>query len=421
MHKLETEVKQFLLLPKGDQILISIEFYCLFLLNINNIVTFTCKSFINFVNMNYLNIVFILGNLERKKVIETIRRKGNFIYNTDPSINTGELIVCRRPAKRSCKTVRDFTCCAKCKGWFTKNNIRHHFKQCANVSKGRKVQILGRAVMGRIHERASKTVRKVVFPVLREDDVTRCIRYDKLLITYANKLCIKYSHQHQQDMIRARLRLLGRFLLAIREYNSNVIEFSDIYNPLTYDDCIKAVNKVAGFNYIDKKYSAPSVASNIGTYLKHIGNLLITKCIKINDTKKKSSTENFLQIVQEDYGISVNKIVEENITLHKRQKKITLPSMEDIKKLHLHLKNERILLYTQLKKKFMYKIWLELAKVTLTSAQVFNRRKAGEIERVTIADFNTREGITKEKCLDLYNSLGTNLQQVHKLIFVDKI
>ncbi|XP_072750439.1 uncharacterized protein [Anoplolepis gracilipes] len=60
----------------------------------------------------------------------------------------------------------------------------------------------------------------------------------------------------------------------------------------------------------------------------------------------------------------------------------------------------------------MYKTWLGLAKVTLTSTQVFNRRRAREIERVTIEDFNTREGITKEIYLDLYKSLGANLQQV---------
>ncbi|XP_071652942.1 uncharacterized protein [Temnothorax longispinosus] len=368
VHKLESDVKKFLLLPKG--------------------------------------------NLEQKKNIETIRRKGNFIHNTDPSVNTGALVVCQRPAKNSRKTVRDFTCCAKCKGWFTKNNIRHHFKQCANVSKGRNVQILGRAVMGMIHECASETVRKVLFPVLREDDVTRCIRYDKLLITYANKLCIKYSHQHQQDMIRARLRLLGRFLITLKEINPNIKEFSDIYDPTIYDDCLKTVNKVADFDYVNKKYGAPSVASNIGTYLKHVGNLFITECIKTNNITKQSSTENFLKILNEDYGTSINKIVEENVTQYKRQKKVTLPSMEDIKMLHSYLKSERRLLYTNLKKKFTYKTWQELAKVTLTSMQVFNRRRAGEIERVTIEDFNAREGITRETCLDLYKLLGSNLQQV---------
>lgn len=273
--------------------------------------------------------------------------------------------------------------------------------------------------MGRIHECASETVRKILFPVLREDNISRSIRYDKLLITYANKLCIKYSHQHQQDMIRAKLRLLGRVLIAVKKYNPNVTEFSDIYDPSIYDDCLKAVNEVAYFDCNNKKYGAPTVASNIGTSLKHVGNLLITECIKTNDTKKQDSTENFLKILQEDCGTSINKIVEENMTQHKRQKKVSLPSMDDIKMLHSYLKNERKLLYTKLQKKFTYKTWQELAKVTLTSTQVFNRRRAGEIERITIEDFNTREGITRETCLDLYKSLGTNLQKVYIIFSVN--
>lgn len=43
---------------------------------------------------------------------------------------------------------------------------------------------------------------------------------------------------------------------------------------------------MAGFDYINKKYDAPSVASNIGTFFKYVGNLLITECIKLNDIKK---------------------------------------------------------------------------------------------------------------------------------------
>lgn len=100
------------------------------------------------------------------------------------------------------------------------------------------------------------------------------------------------------------------------------------------------------------------------------------------------------------------------MTQHKRQKKVMLPSMEDIKMLHSYLKTEKRLLYTKLQKKFMYKTCLELAKVTLISTQVFNRRRAGKIERVTIEDFNTHEGITRNTCLNLYKSLETNLQQV---------
>lgn len=111
-------------------------------------------------------------------------------------------------------------------------------------------------------------------------------------------------------------------------------------------DCLKAVNKISHFDAVNKKYGAPSVASNIGTYIKQIDNLLISECIKINDIEKQNTTENFLKLVQEDYGISINKTVEENVTQYKRQKKVILPSTEDIKKLHLYLKSERKVLYS---------------------------------------------------------------------------
>jgi len=56
--------------------------------------------------------------------------------------------------------------------------------------------VMSRQIIGRLHSTASKTLRKTVFPVMREDEVTRILRYDELLITYANKMCVKYKTQH---------------------------------------------------------------------------------------------------------------------------------------------------------------------------------------------------------------------------------
>lgn len=133
------------------------------------------------------------SSTERKKIISIIRRKGNYLFNTDSTYNTGEIIVCRKPPESKKKKTCDFICCAGCKGFFTKNNIRHHFKDCTEKIVGRSVNVLGRKVEGRIHESANSILRNIVFPVLREDDVVRSIRYDELLIAYGNKLCIKYK------------------------------------------------------------------------------------------------------------------------------------------------------------------------------------------------------------------------------------
>jgi len=62
--------------------------------------------------------------------------------------------------------------------------------------------VLGRKMQARIHTKASDMVRKVIFPILR-DDVCKIIRYDELVILHANKLCRKFSNQHYYNMIRA--------------------------------------------------------------------------------------------------------------------------------------------------------------------------------------------------------------------------
>lgn len=297
------------------------------------------------------------GNFERKKIIETIRRNGNFQFNTKKAINTGELIVCRRPNIELHRTASDFLPCAKCKGFFSKSSLRHHFRRCTgrNSKHSKSMMVLGRTIVARTHEVANKILKIIVFPVLRDDEITRVIRYDQLIIQYGNKLCLKYRLQHQHDMIRARLRLLGRYLIALRTKSENITDFASLYDPKFYDVAIVAVNSVAGFDEEKNIYKIPSVAFNLGTYIKHIGELFINECIKNHDPIKMKATENFLKLLKQDYGISVNRTVLETQMQRKRQKKIILPSTEDIRKLDDYLIERRQRAYNNLMKEYSYK------------------------------------------------------------------
>lgn len=73
--------------------------------------------------------------------------------------------------------------------------------------------------------------------------------------------------------------------------------FYSVYDPSKYDDCVKTVNQVAGFDMETKIYNAPSVASRLGTLLKQIGNMNIAECIKRNQWQEKTDTENFLKLL----------------------------------------------------------------------------------------------------------------------------
>lgn len=352
-------------------------------------------------------------NKERKKLIDIIRKKGNFKFNSTSEFNDGQLIVCRRPNKRSNKTATDFTACIKCKGFFGKNTIRHHSRNClqTNFKNNRILMIMGREIIGRIHKLANRTLRKV-FPVMREDKVTRIIRYDELLIIYANKLCIKYKSEHQHDMIRARLRILGRFLLSLKEINKDIQDFKSLYQPKMYDDCMSAINIVAGYDDEKEMYRAPTVAANLSTLIKYIGNILITKYIKKKNEEKVKLVKDFLKLLIMDIGTSVNKAVIETQSPHKRHKKITLPSLKDVQKLFKYLKKKRIEAYNVLKQFFSYDAWISLVEATLISVYVFNKRRSREIEQILIEDFQNYEKVNKNMNSDIYNSLSEENRKI---------
>jgi len=329
-------------------------------------------------------------------------------------LNNGQLIVCRRPNEKSNKLATDFVACAKCKGFFTKNTIRHHARTCfqKNLKKNKCIFVMGRKITARIHPSANEILKNVIFPVMREDEVVRIVRFDELLILFGNKLCTKYKSQHHHDMIRARLRVLGRFFLALKDINKNVENFESLYHPRIYDDCIHAINTVAKYNHEKKMYATPAVAANLCTLIKHIGNLLITECIKREDSEKKKQIKDFLKLLVVDVGTSVNRTVMETQSTQKRHKKVNLPSVEDIKRLYDHLKEKRVQAFMALQQSFSNYHWISLAEVTLTSIHVFNRRRAGEIERVLIEDFNNYEKIHE----DMYSNMYTSLSKKNKEI-----
>lgn len=142
-----------------------------------------------------------------------------------------------------------------------------------------------------------------------------------------------------------------------------------LYHPRLYDDCISAINIITGYDNNTQLHTTPlynSAVAILSTLLKYIGNILITECIKKEDEDKKKLVKDFIKLLIVDVGTSVHKTVKETQSAHKRHKKINLSSLNDIKKLHIHLTNQRTAAYAALKESFSYEKWLTIAEVTLT-------------------------------------------------------
>ncbi|KYN50432.1 hypothetical protein ALC57_00069, partial [Trachymyrmex cornetzi] len=132
-------------------------------------------------------------------------------------------------------------------------------------------------------------------------------------------------------------------------------------------------------------------ASTLGTCLKKIGKILDVTYMIDKDLAKRKDVDDFLKIYDVDFSGTVNKVATETHTKLKRQKKTILPHTSDIKALSDYLKIKMKENIEILSNEFSYETWKSLAEVTLTAIQVFNRRRAGETERILINDFKNYE------------------------------
>ncbi|KAK0157244.1 hypothetical protein PV328_011705 [Microctonus aethiopoides] len=346
---------------------------------------------------------------ERRALIKKIRKNGQYLFNTNPDINTGELKVMRRPNAKYNKNASDFALCPQCKGNYSKSTLRYHYRRCSkkNSTKKRSILTKSRKISNRIHKSACQILRERVFPTMRDDNITKSIRYDELAIEFGNKLCSKYRDPHFYDMIRQKLRQIGRLFVELKTENDRIDDLFSVFIPENYDVCVTVIRRLAGLNESETSFKTPSLATSLGTLLKQVCNRCIFILSKHGKKEERDLAKEFLICLTEDYSSSVARTAVETQFKNKRHNKKLLPSQDDIKKLEHHLSDAMKTAHESLKQKFSLNSWEKLAESCLLSIQLFNRRRAGEIERALIEDFNNYQRVNE-------STIGTSYQSLNK-------
>ncbi|XP_023312450.1 uncharacterized protein LOC108916693 [Anoplophora glabripennis] len=172
---------------------------------------------------------------------------------------------------------------------------------------------------------------------MRDDVIFSLIKYDKLLVVYGNAMCMKYRSRHHYDMIKNRLRIMGRFLQVAKSVNPAIDDFASLYQPPIFDTIIEVLHQFGNYDKISGYYEKPTLPSTIGTALKYIANLYIMECIKSRDEKQKKDVEDVLVLLKTGLQGPVNKTAAESLLHQKRQKKEVLPLTEDVRKLNAYI------------------------------------------------------------------------------------
>ncbi|XP_036143357.1 uncharacterized protein LOC118645757 [Monomorium pharaonis] len=121
--------------------------------------------------------------------------------------------------------------------------------------------------------------------------------------------------------------------------------------------------------------------------------------------------EDFMKLLTEDYTASITRTALETQACNKRQVNTRLPSKSDIQKLQVYLRQSVKKNYEALNEKFSRIVWIKLAEATLISIQLFNRRRASEIERTLINDFQSHQKIDEDTIDEAYTKFTPEEKQ----------
>ncbi|KAK0076290.1 hypothetical protein PV326_010903 [Microctonus aethiopoides] len=330
-----------------------------------------------------------LESKERRELINLLRLKGDYFFNSNSGLNDGEKLVTRQPNAKNPKKASEFKTCHKCLGAFL--NIHRHRLKCLDGSSmhHRSNPTLSRAVAGHIHKDSNQKLRKL-FSVMRDDDITIALRYDVLLIAFGNELCDKYTKQQQHDMISSRLRDLGKLILKVRENQDNVKyihDFLSLIDPQMYKYIMDAIKNITGADSDNRSRRAPSTALSYGIYIKKIARCYRRQCLENGEYDNLETIKFFLQLHEDKYPIVINKLAHEIQTVNKRHKKVVLPLTSDIKIFWSYVRKQYNDALTNLNTQYSYSDYDDLNKSTLLLVLIFNHKRPGELERVTIDDY----------------------------------
>lgn len=275
------------------------------------------------------------------------------------------------------------------------------------------ISALTSSVERRYHEHANSALQNV-FDNCHNDDVVRGIRFDWLAVVYGNRLTLKYNKPRNRKMIKNRMRLIGRVLMALKKIEPEVTELAKFLVPKYYDIVVDAIRSVARVDEVRNEFVAPATASSCVTAIRQICQMVAVEYIKKDDQENQRLTRDFLTIMNADMHISINKMVNETQSRMARQRKVILPSSDDVKRLVDYIEAERSASFSVLSKCFDFKEWRRLTELSMASIIVFNRRRVGDTQNILDEDFACKEMITDETHEELLSMLPEQSKRIAK-------
>ncbi|XP_065152045.1 uncharacterized protein [Paramisgurnus dabryanus] len=339
-------------------------------------------------------VAFPKRSKERRVQLNLLRKRGNFAHNTDVvRKGEGEMIACYRPKK--CKNPKEFIHCIHCQGLYNKLSLWKHIKNCPlkpkdDEAQGRKRVRSLCALKTPVGLEVSKGFKKVL-SLMNYDEVSRVIHSDRCIMQLGEHMFNRMgSDVTKHDYIRQKMREVGRLLLEARRITP-LKTMEDFMIPANFKHVISAVKVVSGFDEEKNSYRIPSLALKLGHSLKKICSIVESNAMMYGDHERAECARDFRKVHEARWNEYISAGAITTLKEAKWNAPQIIPFTQDVKVLHAHLEKKRDKFLNKLKNCPSADSYAALAKVTLSQVIMFNRRREGEVSRMLLSAFQSRD------------------------------
>lgn len=354
---------------------------------------------------------------QRRNGFIKLIRTGNFYYNMEVlAAKRGQLMLCRRPhLKQKCKYT-DFGPCPHCLGFMAKSHLVRHAKSCFSrtshltESQSKNIRTESASIVTSILFNGREDFRKDILNKFRDDALSGICRTDDVIIGRGILLYEKHGSS-QNELIRQTMRQLARLLTCLRNRNSeyrqkNLAFFID---PTKFDDVIDSVKELCNAHsksHQKTEYGIPSLALKIGHSLRKCVAYLRGQALRITHSELDKKLQSFLELLDLEWEVRISSNALSTLMTRKINSASLLPLTSDLIKLNKHIETDiKIFKVLLLNNPNEATAWNRLAEATLARMILFNKRRGGEMSRMTLTQYSMNPNWEKESTEEMLRSL----------------
>ena len=356
-----------------------------------------------------------LKSKDRKHALLKLRNSGDYQHNCSVlKSGHGTLITYTRNWNDA--SAEKFLPCQYCLGFFLKSCLWRHIKNCPfapdeKKTKYRKISSQASLLLPTKTE-VSNGLRENVLKRMSADEISIAARNDTIIVKFGEKLYQKHGHlTHLYTHVSQKMRELGRLIISLRELDEDIHSLEDAILPQKFPAVVKCTRTLCGFNDNTNSYANPSLALKLGHSLKKCAKIKTSMALIEGSEDMRKNADAFYTLCENEWSDSISSSALQTLTANKMNKGQGLPLTEDIKKLQSMLKEKNEKLVVLLQKSVKKSIWDELNQTTLARIVMFNRRRGGEAERITVQAF-----CEKRSKNDSLKEIEDSLKPVEKLL-----